>query len=93
MDYQRIRNLTTGILHTRIGDVYEDIEYITRVSGIMTHQIPHALQAMSDWLKSKIQDSKFHESKFDPEHTGDMDLQTMNEEERQSFFNKFHSLN
>ena len=63
------------------------------MTSVFTVSCFHALQAMSDWLKSKIQDSKFHESKFDPEHTGDMDLQTMNEEERQSFFNKFHSLN
>lgn len=93
MDYQRIRNLTTGILHTEVGHVYEDIELITGAHGIMTHQIPQAIQAMSGWLASQIKDSKFHESIFDPEHTGDMDLQTMNEEERQNFFNKFYSLN
>ena len=29
MDIQRLRNLTTGRLHTEMGHIYEDLELIT----------------------------------------------------------------
>lgn len=46
MDVQRLRNLTTGRLHTEIGFVYEDIEHLTGVKGIMTHMMPRAMRAL-----------------------------------------------
>lgn len=60
----RLRNLTTGILHTEIGHVYEDIENLTGTKGIMTHQIPNAIRAMLPWLKVKLKDEQFWDSKF-----------------------------
>ena len=30
MNIQRLRNLTTGILHTEMGHIYQDLETITR---------------------------------------------------------------
>ncbi len=36
-DIQRLRNLTTGILHTEIGHIYEDIESITGAKGVMAN--------------------------------------------------------
>lgn len=29
MDIQRLRNLTTGRLHTEMAHIYQDIEYLT----------------------------------------------------------------
>lgn len=34
MDIQRIRNLTTGILHTKMEDIHEDIEYLVVTKGV-----------------------------------------------------------
>ena len=50
MDIQRIRNLTTGSLHTDMDHVYKDIEYIVGEKGIMTHMIPNACSSLEPYL-------------------------------------------
>lgn len=46
LDIQRVRNLTTGRLHTKMDDIYEDIEFLTGEKGIMTHMLLRAREAM-----------------------------------------------
>lgn len=89
IDFQRLRNLTTGILHTEIGHVYEDIEELTGQRGIMTHMIPRAIRAMEPWLKPVAFDARFWDGKFDQSHTGSMFILPMTIEERAAMFGRF----
>jgi len=49
----RLRNLTTGILHTKMSDIYEDIELIIGEKGIMTHMLPTARTALLPFLHKR----------------------------------------
>ncbi len=49
-----LRNITTGILHTKIEDVYVFLEKYIEADGIMTHQIPSACRALEPFLKTKL---------------------------------------
>jgi hypothetical protein len=46
-----LRNLTTGKLHTEMGEVYAALEAITREKGVMTHMLPRAIDALLPFLK------------------------------------------
>jgi len=50
----KLRNITTGILHTQIGDVYTFFEDYLDAKGIMTHQLPSAGRALESILKTKL---------------------------------------
>ena len=81
MDIQRLRNLTTGRLHTKIECVYEDLEFITREGGIMTHMIPRVMRAIEPWLREKVGDERFWDGQYDVTHTGEFTLEPMSVEE------------
>ena len=85
MDIQRVRNLTTSRLHTDMMHVYEDLEYITGVSGIMTHQIPSILKAIEPWLREQILYARFWDGAYDPSHAGEIELRQMTNDERWAF--------
>lgn len=89
MDIQRLRNLTTGRLHTEIAHVYEDIETISGVPGLMTHQIPNAMTALKPWLLDNVMDPRFWDDSFDITHVGDIGLPEMTEEERDAIIARF----
>lgn len=89
MNNQRLRNLTTDILHTRMQDIYEDIAYITGIPGIMTHQIPNALRAILPYLKEHIKDERFWDGKFDQTHTGEFDIAPMSPADREAMLERF----
>ena len=92
MNIQILRNLTTGRLHTKMEDIYEAIEFITGESGIMTHQIPNAYEALEPWLKERVKDSKFWEDALDLRHTGEFRIDPMTPEERAEFFKRYKAL-
>jgi len=92
VDIQRLRNLTTARLHTKMDDIYEDMEYIIGESGIMTHQLPNALDSMLWWLKEHVTDPKFWDDQYDTGHTGDYPLKPMSAEDKQTFWRNFASL-
>lgn len=52
----KLRNITTGILHTEIGDVYKFFDEYLDMDGIMTRQLPSALRALEPILKNKFPD-------------------------------------
>lgn len=89
MDIQRLRNLTTGKLHTKMTHIYEDIETITGTPGLMTHQIPNALTALKPWLLANVTDPRFWDDRFDITHVGDIELPEMSDEERDGIFARF----
>jgi hypothetical protein len=92
MDIQRLRNLTTGRLHTEMSHVYEDIEYFTGQEGIMTHMLPNACKALEPYLQSKIDDPRFWDWEYDVEHTGHALILPMNEEEQAKFWAAYHAM-
>jgi hypothetical protein len=100
MDYQRIRNLTTGRLHTNMDDIYKDIEMITGESGIMTHMLPNVMRAMEPWLKVIMNkrtgdadtDERFFDGKYDVTHTGDVPFPSMSKEEKAEFWKAYGEL-
>jgi len=79
MDIQRLRNLTTGRLHTKMEDIYTDIEYLTGEKGVMTHQLPNACRALEPYLREKVTDTRFWDGEYDTAHTGEIDVPPMNE--------------
>ena len=92
MEAQRLRNLTTGRLHTEIGHVYEDIEYLTGEPGLFTHQIPNALRALTPWPREKVADQSYWDGEYTPSITGDYDLKPMTEKEKAEYFGRYKEL-
>lgn len=86
MDIQRLRNLTTGRLHTKMEHIYEDIEYFTGQEGVMTHMLPNACKALEPYLQSKITEPRFWDGEYDTEHTGHALIPPMGEVDRAKFF-------
>ena len=74
MRNQRIRNLSTGILHTKMQDIYEDIEYLTGANGVMTHMLPNASRAIKPYIEKFATDQKFWNSEFDQSHAEKADF-------------------
>ncbi len=91
MDVQRLRNLTTGRLHTEIGFVYEDIEHLTGVKGIMTHMMPRAMRALEPALRERVKDARFWEDKYDTTHTGDIDVPPLDDDELIAFWSAYEA--
>jgi hypothetical protein len=73
-DAQRLRNLTTGRLHTEMDHVYKDLEWVTGQPGLMTHMLPRALRAVEPWLREHVTDSRFWDGKHDASHVGNVEL-------------------
>lgn len=74
IDIQRLRNLTTGRLHTEIGYVYLDLEAITGEMGIMSHMLPRMIHAIEPWLRKHVTDNRFWADEYDPNHIGEYSL-------------------
>ena len=92
MNIQRLRNLTTGKLHTNITDIYQDVEYITGEKGVMTHMLPNAFRAMQPWLRIHVTDTRFWDGNYDLTHTGDIELNPMTPDEQAEFWKRFREL-
>lgn len=89
MDIQRLRNLTTGRLHTQMADIYQDIEYLTGEPGVMTHMLPDATKALLPYLRTKAPDARLWDGEYDPTHDGEIDIPPMNGEEQAEFWARF----
>lgn len=89
MDIQRLRNLTTGKLHTDISHIYTDLEAITGQPGLMTHMLPGALKAVKPWLREHVTDDRFWDGKYDPTHAGEFLLPIPTDEDRKIMMDRF----
>jgi hypothetical protein len=89
MNIQRLRNLTTGRLHTKIDHVYEDLGIITGETGLMTHMLPRAMNAVEPWLRNHVTDARFWDDKYDTTHTGEFELPTPTDAEREAMFDRY----
>ena len=70
----RLRNLTTGILHTNMDDVYADIEAFTGMKRVMPHQLPSASAALQPHLRKHYKDQPVWDDEFNPNIGGDVPL-------------------
>lgn len=89
MDIQRLRNLTTGRLHTDIGHIYEDLGTITGEAGLMTHMLPRAMRAVEPWLREHVTDPRFWDGQFDTTHVGEITLPTPSDTDRKLMFERY----
>ena len=89
MDIQRLRNLTTGRLHTDLSCVYIDLEQITGQRGLMTHMLPRVMNAVEPWLRQHVTDSRFWEDKYDNSHVGDFKLPEPTTAEREAMLKNY----
>ena len=92
MQIQRLRNLTTGRLHTEIQHVYEDLETLTGESGLMTHMLPNVMKAVEPWLRQHVTDERFWDGKHDTSHVGTIELPTPTAKDRNAMFERFKAL-
>jgi hypothetical protein len=84
MNIQRLRNLTTGRLHTEMSHIYEDLGWITGEQGLMTHMLPRVMDAVEPWLKESVTDPRFWDGEYElPEPTKD---------ERSVMFQRFKAM-
>ena len=74
MDIQRLRNLTTQRLHTKMEHIYEDLENITGEKGLFTHMLPNICKACLPWLREHVTEPRFWEDKYDTTHIGEFEL-------------------
>jgi hypothetical protein len=82
MGIQRLRNLTTGRLHTNIGHVYEDLEWLIGEGGIMTHMIPRVMDSVMPYLKAQTTDHPhLWDNSYDPNHKGDIEIRPLTPDE------------
>ncbi len=92
MEAQRLRNLTTGRLHTDMSHIYQDMEFLSGMKGLMTHMLPNVMRAMTPWLKNKVKDGRFWDGEFDKSHKGDYKLEPMNELEKKLLVERYSKL-
>ena len=92
MDIQRLRNLTTGRLHTEIGCVYEDLELITGERGLMTHMLPRVMRSVEPWLRKNVTDTRFWNGEYDTTHMGEYILPEPTTEERAEMFERYKAM-
>ena len=91
MNIQRLRNLTTGMLHTEMDHIYEDLEIITGERGLFTHMLPRVMRAVEPWLREHVTDERFWDGAFDVTHTGEYILPEPTRNDRAAMFERFSS--
>jgi hypothetical protein len=92
MDIQRLRNLTTGRLHTKMEHIYEDIALITCEGGMMTHQLPNACHAMEPYLREMVTGARFWDGEYDPTHTGEIDVPPMDKGAQDAMWERYGAM-
>ncbi len=86
---QRIRNLTTGILHTEFSHVVEDVEFLLGENGLMTHQFPGLLVTLNPFLHGISSDERFWNGILDLYHVGEIEVKPLNYVEKLAFWIKY----
>lgn len=92
MDCQRLRNLTTGRLHTNMGDIEADLCWITGEKCLFTHMLPRAMQAVEWWLRDCVADPRFWDDQYDPTHVGEYYLPEPTQDDRKRMTELYFSL-
>ena len=100
MDYLRVRNLTTGVVHTSIEDIYKDIQMIFGHQALFNGILCQALgehkiyagvyYAIKPWLFKVVTDQRFWDDSFDVMHTGNYELPDPTTEDRIEMLKLFY---
>ena len=85
----KLRNITTGILHTKMSDVYDFFEEYTGEEGIMTHLLPSAKLALMPVLRARLTEDWFNKEWVKTGLDEEVEISEMNEEEKKSFWTAF----
>lgn len=88
MQIQRIRNLTTGIIHTKREHVQEDFEFL------VGHEIPETLlpevaAAIMPWFRERLTNLRFFDGILDLDHTGEVEIDPMTKPEREALWGRY----
>ena len=89
MKYQRIRNLTTGLMHTNIRDIKEDIAYLVGAKYTSSATISKSNKALYPFLEARLSDRRFFNKTHDEEHTGDIEILPLDEVEMKLFVSRY----
>lgn len=82
MKNQRIRNLTTGRIHTSMSDLEEDLCFLTGYDGLLDTQFQSVRDALIPFLKDQLgENSRFFDGLYDVTHTGDTSLRPLFQDE------------
>ena len=87
-DIQKLRNLTTGKLHTKMEDIYTVLEKISGEKGLTTTALGPVNKALKPYLQKVIKDKRFWDDKFDTSHTGSIDVPTLSGNDLKEFQDK-----
>lgn len=73
--FQRLRNLTTDILHTSSEDVENDLGEILGIGDALPHfMVEKMIPSIRDFLKKNLLDERFWDNKLDTSHVGMMTI-------------------
>ena len=92
MDTQRVRNLTTQRLHTKMSDIYEDLELLMGEKGLYSHMLVRAIYSVRPFLKKVIKDDRFWNGEFDTKHTGTISFSGPTKTDRAEMFDRFEAV-
>lgn len=92
MDIQRLRNMTTGRLHTEIEHVYQDMEFFIGEQGLFTHMLPNMHRAISPWLKEQFPDPRLWDGEYDTTHVGEIEAAPMDAEAKHAAMERYAAL-
>lgn len=92
MNIQRLRNLTTGKLHTEMQHIYEDLEMIIGEQGLLTHMLPQVNKAVEPWLREHVTNPRFWDGKYDPNHIGNYELPKPTKADREAMLGHYNAL-
>lgn len=86
----KLRNVTSGILHTEVGDVYKFYEEYIGEKGIMTHHIPSAFKALQPILKTKLSEEWFNEEWIKEGLNEPVEVADLTAEEKAEYWKQFN---
>lgn len=81
MDIQRVRNITTPWIHTEIGHIHKDLEMLSGIDQLWTHDLLYVSRALLPFLANRL-DERFFDGQHDGTHVGDVDIPPLSEAER-----------
>lgn len=89
----QLRNITSMILHTNIGDVYTFFEKYVGAEGIMTHHLPSAGRAIKPILENKLSDEWFTDKWIKEGLDEKVELPDLTDDEKKQFWESFEKFN
>lgn len=88
IETQRLRNLTTGRLHTERAHIHDDLGWVLG-KLVCDFKLRSAYSAILPWLKEKVVDERYFDGEYDPTHTGCFELPEPTKEERSLMTERF----